>query len=334
MHHLTPDVDPNASAIEAGPRASEPAMVRDVRRGLAMPQKELPPKYFYDRVGSELFEEITRLPEYYLTRAERALLDAQIAPVIDAVRPVTLVELGAGSAEKTRLVLDAMRRRGTARTYVPIDVSAEFLGETAVRLQTEYPGLEVRPLIADISEDFALPNDLPAPALIAFLGSTIGNFDPPSAVALLKRVRRAMGPFDRFLMGADLRKDVERIARAYNDARGVTAAFNKNVLNVVNRELGADFDLAAFDHLAFYERVAHRIEMHLVSRHAQSVTIPSIGAIDFAEGESIRTEISCKYDRESIAAMLACAGMSIERWMSDADETFALVVAGPVASDR
>jgi L-histidine N-alpha-methyltransferase len=187
----------------------------------------------------------------------------------------------------------------------------------------------VEPAIADISEELNLPRRVPRPALYAFLGSTIGNFYPPAAIRLLGRVRAAMEPGDRFLMGVDLRKDVARIEAAYNDARGVTAEFNRNMLRVLNHELGADFDPLAFDHRAFYEPVAHRIEMHLVSRRPQLVMVPGIGAIVFDAGESLRTEISCKHDRESVAQLFEAAGLEIETWRSDPDSLFALVVGAP-----
>jgi L-histidine N-alpha-methyltransferase len=302
-------------------------LVHDVARGLSRPQKELPPKYFYDRRGSELFDEITRLPEYYLTRTERALLECWSATIMTSIRPRALVELGAGSADKTRILLDAMVHAGRGEVYVPIDVSAEFLDDTAARLREEYPALGVEPVIADIVEPLYLGDNVPSPAIIAFLGSTIGNFDPASAVQLLRNGRRAMRQGDRFLLGADLRKNPAIIEAAYNDAQGVTAEFNLNVLRVLNRELGADFDLDAFEHRAFYDRTLHRIEMHLVATDDQTAHIPEIGTIRFAGGESIRTEISCKYDRATITELLACAGMKVDRWITDAPSTYALVVA-------
>jgi L-histidine N-alpha-methyltransferase len=302
-------------------------MLADVRAGLSLPQKELSPKYFYDRRGSQLFEDITRLPEYYLTRAERALLERWMPSRLETLQSAALVELGAGSAEKTRIVLDAMVAAGSGRVYVPVDVSAEFLAETAEALREEYPTLGIVPALADIAEDFDLPEILPHPVLYAFLGSTIGNFDPPSAVRLLARVARAMSSGDRFLLGADLKKDIARIEAAYNDAQGVTAEFNLNVLRVLNREVDASFDLDAFSHLAFYNREHDRIEMHLVSAREQDVCIPAIGLVHFRAGETIRTEISCKYDRERIAAMFAAAGLRIDEWCSDADATHALVLA-------
>ena len=302
-------------------------MLRDVAWGLSRAQKELSPKYFYDRRGSELFDEITRLPEYYLTRTERALLRCWSGPVMAALRPRTLVELGAGSADKTRLLLDAMVDAGSGAVYVPIDVSAGFLDDTASRLRDEYVTLGIEPVVGDIAEPLELDPDLPAPALIAFLGSTIGNFDPDGATHLLRNVSSAMRPGDHFLLGADLRKNVAIIEAAYNDTRGVTAEFNLNVLRVLNRDLGADFDLATFEHRAFYDRSLHRIEMHLVSTDDQTVRIPGVGMVRFAGGESIRTEISCKYDRPTLTAMLGSAGMRVERWISDAGATYALVIA-------
>ena len=302
-------------------------LLRDVAWGLTRPQKELPPKYFYDHRGSELFDEITRLPEYYLTRTERALLDCWATALMTALRPRALVELGAGNADKTRILLDAMVYAESGEAYVPIDVSAEFLDEAASRLRDEYPTLGIEPLVGDIVDPLDLGPDLPDPAIIAFLGSTIGNFDPVGARQLLRNVARAMRPGDRFLLGADLRKHPATIEAAYNDSQGVTAEFNRNVLRVINRDLGADFDVDAFEHRAFYDRKLHRIEMHLVSTDEQVVHIPSVGNIALADGESIRTEISCKYDRPSLTTMLASAGMQIERWITDASETYALVVA-------
>ena len=291
-------------------------------------QKELPPKYFYDERGSELFERITKLPEYYLTRAERALLEDHARAIVDVFRPRTLVELGAGSAAKTRILLDAMRAVGCLEEYVPIDVSAEFLQDTARQLRREYPGLRVVPAVADISDSLGLPERLPRPVLFAFLGSTIGNFDAPAARSLLGRVRHAMRPFDRLLLGADLRKPSRVVEAAYNDSRGVTASFNRNMLRVVNRELGADFDVGSFTHRAFYSPERHRIEMHLVSTREQVVHIPLVGEVHLAKGESIRTEISCKYDRPSVRRLLRAASLQLERWIAD-DGRFALSVASP-----
>jgi L-histidine Nalpha-methyltransferase len=311
-------------------RHPNPRMLAEVAAGLAAAQKELPPKYFYDHRGSELFEEITRLPEYYPTRTERALLQSWIPTLIPELGSRTLVELGAGSAEKTRIIIEAMRQNGDAGLYVPIDVSASFLNQTAARLRREYPGLSVHPAVADISEEFELPREIPHPALFAFLGGTIGNFYPAGAIRLLSLVRAAMHESDRFLMGVDLRKDVGLIEAAYNDAQGITAEFNRNMLRVLNHELGSNFDPDAFGHYAFYERVTHRIEMHLVSRAKQEARVPGIGLVVFREGESIRTEISCKHDRQSVADLFAAAGLRIEGWRSDPEQLFALVVGSAV----
>jgi L-histidine N-alpha-methyltransferase len=307
-------------------RHPNPRMLSEVAAGLSAPRKELPPKYFYDHRGSELFEEITRLPEYYQTRTERALLESWMPELIPQLGTRTLIELGAGSAEKSRIILTAMRRAGIAGRYVPIDVSASFLDETAGRLRREYPGLVVEPMVADIAEDFVAPVELEHPALYAFLGGTIGNFYPPAAIRLLAKISDAMKPEDRFLMGVDLRKDIGRIEAAYNDSAGVTAEFNRNMLLVLNHELGADFEPDRFMHRAFYEAVTHRIEMHLVSLGDQQVHIPGIGVIQFRDGESIRTEISCKYDQRSVAELFAAAGLRIECWPSDPHALFALVL--------
>jgi L-histidine Nalpha-methyltransferase len=306
-----------------------PGMLSEVAAGLSAPQKELSPKYFYDHRGSEIFEEITRLPEYYQTRTERSILDAWMPSLIAGLGTRALVELGAGSAEKSRLIIGAMRAAGTAELYVPIDVSASFLNQTAAQLRREYPGLAVEPVVADIAEELGRPAHLPHPSMYAFLGGTIGNFYPPAAIRLLSRVRAAMNPEDRLLLGVDLRKELSRIELAYNDSQGVTAAFNRNMLLVLNHELGADFNPDLFQHLAFYEPVTHRIEMHLVSALEQEVRIPGIGEIAFARGESIRTEISCKYDRQSVAELLEPAGLRIETWRPDPESLFALVVGAP-----
>jgi L-histidine Nalpha-methyltransferase len=323
---------PNLARSRAsGPieKVQNPGMLAEVAAGLAAPQKELSPKFFYDQRGSELFEAITRLPEYYPTRTERALLEGWMPELMAQLGTRTLIELGAGNAEKSRIILDAMRATGLAELYVPIDVSATFLSQTAAQVRREYPGLAVEPAIADISVELNLPRRMPRPALFAFLGSTIGNFYPPAAIRLLARVRGAMGPGDRFLMGVDLRKDIARVEAAYNDSQGITAEFNRNMLLVLNHELGADFDPSAFQHRAFYDRVANRIEMHLVSTRDQEVEIPGIAPVRFAKGESIRTEISTKYDRASVAALFEAADLRIEAWPTDPTTPFGLVVGAP-----
>ena len=306
------------------------AILADVREGLSRPQKELSPKYFYDARGSRLFEEITRLPEYYLTRAEREILLAHSSAIAAGTHARSLVELGAGSAAKTRILLDALHARRRAMTYVPIDVSADFLDATAVALREEYPTLRVTPVVGDMTSPLELPVQLAQPVLLALLGSTIGNFDTEAAIALLQRVRAVMHEEDRFLLGADLRKDAAVLERAYDDSRRVTAAFNRNILHVLNTELGADFVPGCFAHRAIYDRVHHRIEMHLVSRRRQVVHIPDTPLLTFEAGETIRTEISCKYDRASIDAMCAASGFRVERWLTDSEGRFALALLEPI----
>ncbi len=308
-------------------------MLADVLEGLSQAQKELSPKYFYDTRGSELFERITRLEEYYPTRTERALLERWMPSWVAGGRPAALVELGAGSAAKSRVVLDAMEADGAGRLYVPVDVSGEFLHETAARLREEYDRIHVVPRVADITRPLELSIELPDPTWFALLGSTIGNFDPSHAVKLLSRVAALMRTADRFLIGVDRRpgpgKAVERVLAAYDDAGGVTAEFNRNVLRVLNRELGSDFDVAAFRHLARYDEAEGRIEMHLVSTRDQTVRFPGGGPVGLREGESIRTEISCKYDRATVDDLFEAAGLEVERWVEDERGFFALVLGKP-----
>ena len=319
---------------EAADPHDREVMLQDVLEGLALPQKELSPKYFYDTRGSELFEEITHTEEYYPTRTERGLLEVWMPRWVADFKPAALVELGAGSARKSRVVLDAMQEHATGKLYIPVDVSGEFLHETAARLREEYEHLEVEPEVADITAPLQLSRDLPQPTWFALLGSTIGNFDDPHAARLMCRIARHLRPGDGFLMGADLRpgprKSVARLEEAYNDAGGITAAFNLNVLTVLNRELGSDFDPSAFRHHAFYDHDAGRIEMHLVSDADQLVRFPGAEAIRILEGETIRTEISCKYDRPGVERLFHEAGMVVDVWAEDADGFFALVL-GKVA---
>jgi len=308
-------------ARKTGPFAS---LGEDVRRGLTQIPKELPPKYFYDARGSKLFEQICDLPEYYPARTEQALLVRIADELMGSLCPTVLVEFGSGSCRKTRVLLDAMARRGLLDLYVPIDISAELLQATARALENDYPGLRV----GGVTGDFSLPVELPPEEgrrLVAFLGSTIGNLTAGEAVAFLRNVARLLTPQDRFLLGTDLVKDVALLERAYNDCAGVTAAFNRNILSVINQHLGADFKLDLFEHRAFYNERESRIEMHLVARQSHCVWIDEIGlAVEFAQGESIRTEISCKYTRAMVEEMLEEAGLTLERWETDAENLFAL----------
>jgi L-histidine N-alpha-methyltransferase len=310
-------------------QARRRAILADLRETLFRSPRELSPKYFYDERGSELFEEITRLPEYYLTRAERAILVARAAEIVDVARPRTLVELGAGSAAKTRVLLDALTAATAGATYVPVDVSEDFLKDTARALTAEYHGLDVLPVVADIGTSLDLPPTLGGPVLFAFLGSTIGNFAEHDAVALLRRVRAAMKADDRLLLGTDLHKDASILNAAYNDARGVTAEFNRNMLRALNATLGADFVPERFAHRAFYNETERRIEMHLDAMGEQTVHIPGLPTLTLHDGEGIRTELSHKYDRASVEAMLAAARMRVARWYTDADARFALSIAEP-----
>ena len=302
-------------------------MLRDVREGLSSHPRHLPPKYFYDERGSELFDEITRLPEYYPTRAERSLLREHAAAIIGHARPATLVELGAGSSDKTRLLLDEILRTArSAATYIPVDVSADFLGDSVVRLRDEYPALHIDSLVADFSVDFSLPEH-PLPTLHALLGSTIGNFTPDAAAAVISKVRARMSDADSFLLGVDLRKDPEVVRRAYDDSQGVTAAFNRNMLSVINRCLGANFNANMFDHRAIYNAIDHRIEMQLVSRADQRVYVPDIGDVGFVTNEYIITELSYKYDRDAASSLLHRSGLRLREWFTDDAATFALLLA-------
>jgi len=300
----------------------------DVRAGLLHAPRSLPPKYFYDERGSALFDEITRLDEYYPTRTERALLERHARRIIECTAPRTLVELGAGSASKTEVLLDALIAHAADATYLPVDVSVAHLENAAQRLRTRYPALAVHPVAADYLEPFALPAH-PTPALHAFLGSTIGNFEPADAVRFLGGIRSRMTARDHFLLGADLRKDAEIVARAYNDARGVTADFNRNALRVLNATLGSDFDVTAFAHRAVYDTAKHRIEMYLIPEHDQHVHVPGVGEIVIAGGEPMLTEVSYKYDRATIETMLAGGGMTLVDWLVDPAQLFALALARP-----
>lgn len=318
-----------AAAAHVSRPAAEPELLRDARHGLARPQKELPPKYFYDAHGSHLFAAITTLPEYYPTRTERTLLERHAAAIVAGSGARSLVELGAGNADKTRTLLRAL---APGARYVPVDISAEFLHEAARQLRGEFPALRIDPVAADMTRLPAGVRPADGPVLFAFLGSTIGNFDEAEAVALLAGIRERMRAGDVLLLGADLVKDPAVLEAAYNDAAGVTAAFNLNVLTVLNRELGADFDLDRFRHLAFFDRDTARIEMHLLSLCGQTVRVPGVGDVRFARGETLRTEISCKYTQASLGRLLAAAGFRIGEWRTDPAGWYGLVSAHPVAA--
>lgn len=304
--------------------ATGAALRADVLHGLTRIPKELPPKWFYDARGSELFEEITRLPEYYPTRAEREILIARAASIAAATGAKTLVELGSGSSDKTRHLLEALP---DLESYVPVDVSESALTGAAEALLAEHPSLQVHALIADFTRGLALPGT-PGPRLVAFLGGTIGNLLPPERALFLRSVRDLLDPGDALLLGTDLVKDEEVLVRAYDDAAGVTAAFNKNVLNVLARELGADVDPDDFDHVALWNREEEWIEMRLRARSALTVKIPELGlAVAFERGEELRTEVSAKFRREGVGTELAAAGMELTEWWTDSAGRFALSLA-------
>ncbi|WP_406162677.1 L-histidine N(alpha)-methyltransferase [Streptomyces sp. NBC_00882] len=301
--------------------ATEAALRADVLKGLTHTPKTLPPKWFYDAHGSELFEQITELPEYYPTRAEREILVARSGEIAAATGARTLVELGSGSSEKTRYLLDALTG---LHTYVPVDVSESALTQAGQALIAQRPELSVHALIADFTGGLSLPGT-PGPRLVAFLGGTIGNLLPVERAAFLASVHDLLSPGDALLLGTDLVKDENVLVSAYDDAAGVTAAFNKNVLTVVNRELGADFDPGAFDHVALWDAENEWIEMRLRSRAEQTVKVPALDlAVDFAADEELRTEISAKFRKEGVRAELASVGLELAHWWTDSEGRFAL----------
>ncbi|MBT2896720.1 L-histidine N(alpha)-methyltransferase [Streptomyces sp. McG3] len=307
--------------------ATDAALRADVLSGLTRRPKTLPPKWFYDARGSELFEEITRLPEYYPTRAEREILQARAEEIAAASGARTVIELGSGSSEKTRHLLDVLPG---LHSYVPVDVSESALTGAAESLLAEHPGLSVHALIADFTGGLALPGT-PGPRLVVFLGGTIGNLLPEERAAFLRSVRSLLSPGDALLLGTDLVKDEETLVAAYDDAAGVTAAFNKNVLTVVNRELGADFPLDDFDHLAVWNPRERWIEMRLRARRALSVKIRELDlVVPFEAGEELRTEVSAKFRQEDVREELAAAGMRLTQWWTDSAGRFALSLATAV----
>jgi len=304
------------------------SMLQAIERGLRQELPEIPPVYFYDERGSELFDEITRLEEYYPTRAETAILELHAAELVEKSGAVELVELGSGYSRKTRLLLDALRARGGAR-YVALDVSEDALIAAGEHLLEDDPALDFQGLVGDFHQHLAeLPRS--GPGLWAFLGSTIGNLHPDERVPFLARLRAAMGDDDRFLLGVDLVKERALLEAAYDDARGVTAEFNRNVLRVLNRELGANFPLEAWAHRAFYDVDNAWIEMRLVTDRAHRVRIEALEReLEFQRGDELRTELSCKFTRETTCAALEGAGFGLESWLSDPAGRFAIALARP-----
>ncbi|QUR69268.1 L-histidine N(alpha)-methyltransferase [Mycobacterium spongiae] len=303
------------------------ALRRDVYEGLQKTPKSLPPKWFYDSVGSDLFDRITRLPEYYPTRAEAAILRARSAEVASASEADTLVELGSGTSEKTRMLLDALRDRGSLCRFVPFDVDASVLSASALAIQREYPGVEINAVCGDFEEHLT---EIPRGGrrLFAFLGSTIGNLAPVPRAEFLAALAAVMRPGDSLLLGTDLVKDTDRLISAYDDAAGVTAQFNRNVLAVVNRELNADFDVDAYQHVARWNIEEERIEMWLRSDRRQRVRVGALElTVDFAAGEEMLTEVSCKFWPDAVGAELAGVGLRRVRWWTDDAGDFGLSLA-------
>jgi L-histidine Nalpha-methyltransferase len=300
------------------------ALCRDVRAGLQSAPKSLPPKWFYDSVGSDLFDQITRLPEYYPTRAEAEILRARAREIASAAGADTLVELGSGTSEKTRVLLDALRDAGALRRFVPFDVDASMLSAAAEAIQGEYPGIEIAAVCGDFEEHLAkIPNG--GRRLFVFLGSTIGNLKPVARAEFLAGLAASLQPGDSLLLGTDLVKDARRLVAAYDDAAGVTAEFNRNVLAVINRELDADFDVDAFRHVATWNAVDERMEMWLRSERAQRVRIAALNmTVDFDAGEQLLTEVSCKFRADGVADELEHAGLRLTQWWTDAAGDFGL----------
>ena len=319
--------------VEVVPGSDRDALADEVWEGLRRDVPELSPRLFYDERGSELFEQITGLDEYYPTRTETALLERWSGPIVERLRPAALLELGAGSARKTRLLLSHLAREVPGARYVPLDVSADFLERTAATLRSEYPALEVVPEVADFNSEIVLSHPLPRPALFAFLGGTIGNFAATAGTDLLRRLAARMNPGDHLLLGADLRpgpgKTREELVAAYDDARGVTAAFNLNILAVLDAAIGTDFDLDDWRHRAVWVEDEGRIEMHLVAVRDVDVAVPERGLVRFAKGDAIRTEISSKYDRATLESMFDRAGLRVTDWLTDARDRYALVIGRP-----
>ncbi|HEX3426519.1 MAG TPA: L-histidine N(alpha)-methyltransferase [Acidimicrobiales bacterium] len=311
------------------------ALRGDVAAGLSAPpgRRWLPPKWFYDERGSQLFDEITRLPEYYPTRCERAILQARaeeiMAGAATGAAPATLIELGSGTSDKTRLLLDAGTGGGALHTFVPFDVSEETLRRAAAELAARYQdaGLDVHALVGDFERHLGVLKEVGEPGrrLVAFLGGTIGNFDAEGRAIFLGELAAALSPGDGLLLGTDLVKDRDLLLLAYDDPRGVTAQFNRNVLAVINHQLGADFDLGAFAHVAVWDETEEWIEMRLRSQRQQTVSIADLDmVVSFEPGEEIRTEISAKFRRRVVAADLAAAGFELVRWWTDPGGDFAV----------
>jgi L-histidine N-alpha-methyltransferase len=309
----------------------ERALADDVLDGLTKPFKELPPKHFYDAAGAALFDRICELPEYYPTRAERAILQERSADIAAITQAAELLELGSGTAAKTRLLLSALHDEGTLERYLPFDVTERMVRDTAAELVDEYPGLHVHGVVGDFERHLdGVPAPSGGPRIVAFLGGTIGNFTPGSRRRFLRGLAKRMRREDWLLLGTDLVKDPAILEAAYDDSAGVTAAFNRNVLHVVNRELDADFDPEAFDHVAFFDREREWIEMRLRAQRRMTVRVGALDLeVEFAAREELRTEISAKFTRERLQGDLAAAGLELVELLTDGDGRFALSLSRP-----
>jgi L-histidine N-alpha-methyltransferase len=329
MEPLTSACAESAIRIESHLDGSEErSLAEDVLDGLTRPFKELPPKHFYDARGAELFDQICELPEYYPTRAERAILDERASEIAALTGAAELVELGSGTAAKTRVLLDALHGAGTLRRYVPVDVTESMVRVCARELTDEYPGLQVHGVIADFERHLDRVPEPIGPRIVAFLGGTIGNFPPGSRRRFLREIARLLGPDDHLLMGTDLVKDPDVLEAAYDDAQGVTAEFNRNVLCVLNRELEADFDPDDFEHVALFDPEHEWIEMRLRARREHTTVVRALDLpVRFRAGEELRTEISAKFTPERVEGDLAAAGLQLVRWLTDPDELFALTLS-------
>jgi L-histidine N-alpha-methyltransferase len=302
----------------------------DARRGLTATPKSLPPKWFYDKLGSELFEQITTLPEYYPTRAEREVLERHAGEMAAATRTETMIELGSGSSSKTTLLLDALQQTGSLGRYVAVDVSESALVEAGAMLHSRYPGLVLQSVVADFeSQLHLLPQD--DRRMVAFLGGTIGNLEPDARARFLADVRALLGDAGgSLLLGTDLVKSPAVLVPAYDDAAGVTAEFNRNVLRVLNRELGADFDVDAFEHVALWDAEREWIEMRLRATRAMAVHLPALDLeVTFDEGEEMRTEVSAKFRLDGVVGELAAAGLAAVGQWTDTAERYAVTLAEP-----
>jgi L-histidine N-alpha-methyltransferase len=323
-HRTAPRVD-----VHLRPDDLRAALRADADRGLRAKPKDIPPKWFYDDRGSQLFDDITRLPEYYPTRCERAILEARAAEIASVTRADTLVELGSGTSDKTRILLDALRDAGTITRFVPFDVSEQTLRDAADAIGREYPTVQVHAVVGDFERHLSrIPGG--GRRVVAFLGGTIGNFEGRERGEFLRAIADGLGRNDHLLLGLDLVKDIDRLEAAYDDSQGVTAAFNKNLLAVMNRELDADFDEARFAHVAVFEKDTSQIEMRLRAIEPHTVRVATLGLdVAFETGEEMRTEVSAKFTREQVVDELRGAGLRIAHWWTDPDDDFALLLARP-----